>query len=238
VRTYVPALGRFLQPDPRPGGSADAYAYTFGDPLTSSDPSGEYTAVANPGTNEAEAQRTEEDAAELRRLAEEAAAREEAERQAQYAAMYAGSAGPQYEAEGVEEWEEWEEEGEYEYAAYHPHAESGTEEHHLESGVLYESLGGEAAANGATSSTMPLCEAVAEGPCARLVPDDHSPNVQSQCNRTGQHCSGHRGGGRRPSGNSPVQRAAMRCVMGGGLGADGGPLGAAAGCVIGALWEY
>jgi hypothetical protein len=78
------------------------------------------------------------------------------------------------------------EEGEYEYAAYHHSGESGTEEHHIETGVLYQPLGGEATANGTTSSTMPLCEAVAEGPCARLVPDDHSPNVQSECNRTGQ----------------------------------------------------
>jgi hypothetical protein len=46
VRSYVPQLGRFLQPDPRPGGSASAYAYTFGDPpVDTSDPSGEYTAT-------------------------------------------------------------------------------------------------------------------------------------------------------------------------------------------------
>jgi RHS repeat-associated protein len=37
--SYVPQLGRFLQPDPIAGGSADAYAYTFGDPLNGSDPS-------------------------------------------------------------------------------------------------------------------------------------------------------------------------------------------------------
>jgi hypothetical protein len=35
-----------------------------------------------------------------------------------------------------------EEEGEYEYASYHPHAENGKEEHHLESGVLYQPLQG------------------------------------------------------------------------------------------------
>jgi hypothetical protein len=42
------------------------------------------------------------------------------------------------------------EEGEYEYASYHQHSGSGTEEHNLESGVLYQPLGGEAASNGTT----------------------------------------------------------------------------------------
>ena len=40
ARSYVPQLGRFLQPDPRPGGSANAYAYTFGDPVNTFDPTG------------------------------------------------------------------------------------------------------------------------------------------------------------------------------------------------------
>jgi RHS repeat-associated protein len=43
ARSYVPQLGRFLQTDPQPGGSANAYAYTNGDPINSSDPSGEWT---------------------------------------------------------------------------------------------------------------------------------------------------------------------------------------------------
>jgi RHS repeat-associated protein len=43
ARSYIPQLGRFLQTDPIIGGSANAYAYTFGDPVNSSDPSGEYT---------------------------------------------------------------------------------------------------------------------------------------------------------------------------------------------------
>ena len=33
-----PQLGRFLQPDPIPGGSANAYSYTFGDPVNTNDP--------------------------------------------------------------------------------------------------------------------------------------------------------------------------------------------------------
>jgi RHS repeat-associated protein len=43
ARSYVPQLGRFLQPDPIPGGSANAYSYTFGNPVNESDPSGSWT---------------------------------------------------------------------------------------------------------------------------------------------------------------------------------------------------
>jgi RHS repeat-associated protein len=43
ARSYIPQLGRFLQTDPVPGGSANAYAYTRGDPVNSSDPSGAYS---------------------------------------------------------------------------------------------------------------------------------------------------------------------------------------------------
>jgi hypothetical protein len=90
------------------------------------------------------------------------------------------------------------EESEYEEYASYKHAESGKEEHHLESGVLYQSLGGEASGEREAhpGSVMPLCEAVAEGPCARLVPCGHCKGApESECNKTGQHCSGHRGGG-------------------------------------------
>jgi hypothetical protein len=102
--------------------------------------------------------------------------------------------------------------GGYEYASDHQHAESGDEEHQLGSGVLYQPLGGESASGDTTSSTVPLCEAVANGPCARSVPDDHSPNVQSECNRTGQHCSGHRGGGR--SRNEGLRKRMRDCRRG------------------------
>jgi hypothetical protein len=109
----------------------------------------------------------------------------------------------------------FQEEGEYEYVSYRG-AESGNEEDHVETGVLYQSLNGEAISKAGTAgSTTPLCEAVAEGPCARLVPDDHSPNRQSACNRTGQHCSGHRGGGHGGGGSINVNRI----CEGAGLGA-------------------
>ena len=41
LRSYVPALGRFLTPDPVKGGSANAYDYAEGDPVNNFDLTGE-----------------------------------------------------------------------------------------------------------------------------------------------------------------------------------------------------
>jgi hypothetical protein len=41
LRSYVPALGIFLQPDPVPNGSTTAYNYAAGDPINASDVSGQ-----------------------------------------------------------------------------------------------------------------------------------------------------------------------------------------------------
>ncbi len=92
ARSHVPQLGRYLQPDPVPGGSADAYAYVFGDPVNSSDPSGAdgmpawavayNNHVAHQLTEAATARRIE---AEQREAAEEAAARAAAAAAAQAA---------------------------------------------------------------------------------------------------------------------------------------------------------
>jgi hypothetical protein len=133
ARSYVPQIGRFLQPDPKPGGSANAYSYTFGDPVNSTDPSGESTmpsswslttsveqanATAAPWLAEQAAKRAAEEAA---RAAEEAAARREAEgaaQQAEWASWWSGY-DASFSGGEEEEWsdEEWsEEEGEYEYA--------------------------------------------------------------------------------------------------------------------------
>ena len=136
ARSYVPQLGRFLQPDPVPGGSANAYSYTFGDPVNSTDPTGAYVEGAylnafNDNQNREAVEREE---------AREAAARAAAEQAAREAAeAAAAAAGPQYAEE--EEWEEWgEEEGGYEYAAYLQDTH-GQEKVHLEEGVLYQPLG-------------------------------------------------------------------------------------------------
>src|SRR5487761_703444 len=122
VRSYVPQLGRFLQNDPRPGGSANAYAYTYGDPVNSTDLTGEWTfeaaawvgeANAGWGAREATAQLAREQAAreEAERIAAEAAAQAKA-----YAAIQTGT--PQEEGP-EEEWGEEESEGGTEYVSDH-----------------------------------------------------------------------------------------------------------------------
>jgi RHS repeat-associated protein len=86
ARSYVPQLGRFLQTDPVPGGSANAYAYVFGDPVNASDPSGAYTASVPEFVIESAEQRSAEYFEYLaQKAAEEAAARAAAERAAQEA---------------------------------------------------------------------------------------------------------------------------------------------------------
>jgi RHS repeat-associated protein len=221
ARSYVPQLGRFLQPDPIPGGSANAYSYTFGDPVNSVDPSGESTesvlgldaewaaeaGAAALAKEEAEiAQRRAEEAAE--RAAEEALARwyaEGAATEAQWASWW-GSYYASLSGGGEEEWEEWEEwEEEWEYAAYHRGAKPAQEEMHIESGVLFQPLigetddrrGGQASegvgwGSGADSgSTMPPCKAGAEGPC---VEDDAYYCSNDKCHGTGRYrgSQGHR----------------------------------------------
>jgi RHS repeat-associated protein len=108
VRSYIPQLGRFLQPDPQPGGSANAYTYTFGDPVNTSDPSGEFT-VPTPSFaiefgDEVAAQATEVAEAAVRKAAEEAAARAAAEHAAMEAAVAAELAGPQAALEAQDAW--------------------------------------------------------------------------------------------------------------------------------------
>jgi RHS repeat-associated protein len=82
ARSYVPQIGRFLQTDPVAGGSANAYAYTYGDPVNSSDPSGEFVpgwfsgagSMIAKETLEAEAAREQAAAAAALAAAEAAAA--------------------------------------------------------------------------------------------------------------------------------------------------------------------
>jgi RHS repeat-associated protein len=92
ARSYVPELGRFLQPDPIPGGSADAYAYTYGDPVNTADPSGELTYGFSSwlqATNNQEAKEVTE-----REVARENLERAEAERRATEAQAANAQAGP------------------------------------------------------------------------------------------------------------------------------------------------
>jgi RHS repeat-associated protein len=81
ARSYIPQLGRYLQPDPIPGGSANAYTYVFGDPINNSDPSGAFAAWF-----------TEFSAQNAIEVAEAAAAREAAARQAAEEAARAAAA--------------------------------------------------------------------------------------------------------------------------------------------------
>ena len=78
-RLYIPQIGRFLQTDPVEGGSANAYAYTYGDPVGTADPSGESTQGAPPAWAIEQGQQHAAEAVE-ERAAELAAARAEAER--------------------------------------------------------------------------------------------------------------------------------------------------------------
>jgi RHS repeat-associated protein len=164
ARSYVPQLGRFLQVDPIPGGSANAYAYTHGDPVDESDPTGEYT-VGGPSAAliAATAEIADQGAAE--QAAINAAARAEAERKAQQAAALAASSGaepPEGPLGGSAGWAE-------EYADVTGQGEEG-------------GYGGYGGSRGGARFA------------GDEAPDDHTPRVESECNRTGQECPGHRGG--------------------------------------------
>lgn len=161
ARSYVPQLGRFLQVDPVSGGSANAYSYTYGDPVATSDLSGEYTATIDSFDEEWVGGRAEE-AAEIR-AAENRAAQEEAERET------AEAEGEWYSEEEWEEWEEEEEEGEY--ASYHPNTKEGLGKVSLEGVLTSEPLAeagkDEGEGDGKNSEVMPpLCEAGSSSPCA------------------------------------------------------------------------
>jgi RHS repeat-associated protein len=99
IRSYVPELGRFLQPDPLPDGSANAYSYTFGDPVDTTDPSGASTMPSASSIQESAqlANASAEDRAAEIKAAEEAA-RAEAERRAAAAASREAEAWASYNA--------------------------------------------------------------------------------------------------------------------------------------------
>jgi RHS repeat-associated protein len=179
IRSYVPQLGRFLQTDPVPGGSANAYAYTFGDPLASTDLGGEYTARMAAGTLAAIKLRAAE-ASETR--AAENAAQAEAER----IASESGEGG-----EG-EEWEEegWEEEWEEEYVANK--TEGNTLTLGLDEGLSWtpftETEGAKGSGLANTEGSTAACVPSQSSPCARTVAEGNQPG--SRCVQYGGHWVG------------------------------------------------
>ncbi len=143
ARSYIPQLGRFLQPDPIPGGSANAYNYTYGNPLNTTDPTGESTEYTIGGPSAAAIAWATQSSAEAaaQQAAENAAARAAAERLAQEEeAQQAAAYGPLGGEGEWEEWEEYEEEGGYEWASYKHNGETSKEEAHIEPAVLYQPL--------------------------------------------------------------------------------------------------
>jgi RHS repeat-associated protein len=145
VRTYVPQLGRFMQPDPVPGGTSNPYAYTSGDPLGETDLTGKYDMVLSATIVSALDQESMQEAEQ--RAAEEAAARAQAEREAAEAAAEAAAYAGMMEAWGSEEgWgeeEEYEEEGEYGSEYISNHSSPGREEARTEPGLVEQPLGEE-----------------------------------------------------------------------------------------------
>jgi tripartite motif-containing protein 71 len=207
VRSYVPQLGRFLQTDPRPGGSANAYAYVFGDPINTNDLTGEYTWGFSASLTES----LDEHGHELAQ-AYEAELRAEAERKAREAAQEAAMLAA-FETEGPEE--EWEEEGGEEYAAWHHPAGTEHQTGNTEEGLLYQSLGEEPATSevdqamvglarrcqgelhshtgvsqhGACARYVDLCHHNPFGGCGRLVKQSRHSNF-SRCEVDfAGHCS-------------------------------------------------
>ncbi len=189
ARTYAPQLGRFLQTDPIPGGSANAYAYTYGDPVNSNDLTGERAGkgLSAWALKDADEISRQEVAAYETALREEAErkAREAAEQARAYAAITVGSPeGESYEEEwGAEEY--WEEEGEeWEYVSDRHGSHSGKEEAHVEPALLVQPLTtaeSDEDATTTTSSTVPLCKAGSEGPCARDTGGMRGHCVANKC---------------------------------------------------------
>ena len=179
-RSYIPQLGRFLQPDPSPGGSANAYAYTHGDPLNETDPSGAWTlnetsgglSAVSTGEGTQVAGGTGIAAGAIMPLPVNTQIEEAANANPPWDQVTAGD-------EEYEEYEEWWEEGEYEYAAFHRQNGPGHEQSgNIETGLIYQSLEGMTEIQAAaTARAASLCEAelgmrpkiAPHGECTRFV---------------------------------------------------------------------
>jgi RHS repeat-associated protein len=182
ARSYIPQLGRFLQPDPQPGGSANAYAYTHDNPLNETDLSGNWTLNQTSGGLTAVGTGTGTTPEGGTFIAEGAIMPAPVNLQIEQAFQEnppwdQTTAGNEEYEEYEEEW--WEEEGEeWEYAAYHRGA--GHDEAHAEPGLLYQPLTGSRAENQTNpvkTNLVALCQSELKhdvepnqyGACARYV---------------------------------------------------------------------
>ena len=178
ARTYIPQLGRFLQTDPQPGGSANAYAYTGGDPIDEADPSGETTTTTyNYGAAEAG---TAPEGPPQAYIAPGALIPPEVNLQLEAAA----NANPPWDA-----------------------ASASTEAPEVVAEYLQPASGNEGGGRYGGGDMRGFI----------TDPDDHSPNVESQCNKTGQDCPGTRGGGK-SSGHGHVTVRDVGCTIVGAIG--------------------
>ena len=252
ARSYVPQLGRFLQTDPVAGGSANAYAYTNGNPVNETDLTGQYVEnnyVLGLGMEqngiaiEAEAAREAAIRAEEERKAREAAiqamfAARAAAELAEAEARNAWNAAAGY--EGEEEWYEEEEGEEYEYASYHYGGDAEHAKGHAEAGLLFQPLeegaspggGEESSKQGARRDVAGGCPSTHD-PCWKDVKGGHSrPSKGSSCRSGGKRdkhgrCEVGRGG------SGPVSCSDAAAAAGGVLGGLAGGVSGPGGALVG-----
>lgn len=163
ARSYVPQLGRFLQPDPRAGGSENAYAYVHNNPLNETDPSGQW--ALNQTSGGLSAVGTGEGTPLPGGVGMAANAVTPPPVNAQVEAAFWASPPWDQETAGNEEYEEYEyeEEGEEEWVSNR----QGTEGH-IESGVLVEGL-----ASGEVGNALEAERLFSIGPCPACGPKLH-----------------------------------------------------------------
>jgi RHS repeat-associated protein len=147
ARSYVPQLGRFLEPDTQPGGSGNAYGYTRGNPLNETDPGGQWSLDQTSGGLSAVGTGEGVQLEGGTGIAAGAIMPAPADTQAEEA-FWADPPWDQVTAgdEEYEEYEETEEEG-LEYASDHGGA-GGKGEVGVESAVLYQTLEAQTVDNG------------------------------------------------------------------------------------------
>ena len=231
ARSYVPQLGRFLQPDPQAGGSANAYAYTHGNPLNETDPSGEWTLNETSGGDSAIGEGEGTHLENGVGIAAGAIIPLPTDAQAE-AAFWADPPWDQVTAgseEYEEEWEEYEEEDGYgyEYASNHQGSESDEPEAHVEAAILIQPLqaeageadGGDGGVGGVEGFRIPIA-----GGC---------PSTKDPCYKHHGH-----GGKANEGANGCSHQGGNGCHRGGGginitCGDVGAAVGGAAGAVVG-----